>query len=127
MSLFRVARFALPVLALSGIMTATAAADDHRLYFSSERSNQLPGCDATSVQRAVQNTVSRAPSYFNGVRIVQLDKIRDTTFRAKYLQRCDPPLLQWDCEPVGRQQGRSNICWKLMRACSGSAGMSKHV
>ena len=82
MSLFRVARFALPVLALSGILTATASAEDHRVYFSSERSNQLPGCDATSVQRAVQNTVSRAPSYFNGVRIVQLDKIRDTTFRA---------------------------------------------
>lgn len=125
MKFFRVAQTALSALALSAIITAPALAGEHRVYFSTKGANQLPGCSAASVQRAVQKTVTRAiPSYYNGVQIVDLHKIRDTTFRVNVVS----PVARRYCSGTAKLSDGSRVRVKyLLEAHAGLFGIGWNV
>ncbi|WP_209011015.1 hypothetical protein [Labrenzia sp. PHM005] len=125
MTFFRIAQTALAALAFSGIMTVAASAGEHRVYFSTSGSTQLPGCSATSVQNAVQKTVTRAiPSYYGGVRILDLYKIRDTTFRTNVVS----PVARRYCSGTAKLSDGSRVRVKyLLEAHAGLFGLGWNV
>ncbi len=75
-------RSTLLVLALSTVVSAPAAGEEFRPYFSFGGEKRLPECAAPSVQGAVARSFARAyDNYYDGARISDIDDIRESAYR----------------------------------------------
>lgn len=82
MNIARSARLTFSVLAICAGVTAPAAADDTRVYFSFSGEKRLPDCTAASVQSAVAGSIARArKDYYEGRTILNIDRIIEVGYR----------------------------------------------